>query len=518
MTTVSPVDPVAGRIARWVLSQPSGRVVAMSVVTMATVTAAAYVPFVWLLVTAFYDSRAGSAAAGAALVFNTAVTAVVLPRPNTELSQIRTWIDGDRSHPSAALRASFAYQRMVLRRAVQLLVVVYAFVMPPLVAWLADLTTVETVMYALLNLAGALTAPSLLSATSNLLMRPLRTDMAGAVGDEPVDASSGGTVASRLAWVGFSFATTVGVGCAALVSQFDTRAGRLGAGVLGTLGVALILGVTLWYPLALVPTVRPIRDLTATARRIGAGDYETPLEVTSDDDLGELVEAMNEMQSGLRQRERLRAAFGSYVDPSLAERLLEQGGDTFTGERVDVTVMFVDIRDFTPFAEANPAEATVARLNAVFEIVVRVVGARGGHVNKFLGDGAMAVFGAPHAIDDHADAAVAAATDIAAEVHRSLDGAVRIGIGINTGTVIAGTIGGAGKLEYTLIGDTVNVAARVEQLTKETGDTILLTQATVDALAARPPALASRGDHAVKGKSAPVAVHSLTAAPNATRS
>ena len=174
MTTVSSVDPVAGRLARWVLSQPSGRVVAMSVVTMATVTAAAYVPFVWLLVTAFYDSRAGSAAAGAALVFNTAVTAVVLPRPSTELSQIRTWIDGDRSHPSAALRASFAYQRMVLRRAVPLLVGVYAFVMPPLVAWLADLTTVETVMYALLNLTGALTAPSLLSATSNLFCSPRR--------------------------------------------------------------------------------------------------------------------------------------------------------------------------------------------------------------------------------------------------------------------------------------------------------------------------------------------------------
>ena len=143
--------------------------------------------------------------------------------------------------------------------------------------------------------------------------------------------------------------------------------------------------------------------------RVGAGDYSQRLPVVQDDDLGALAASFNRMQAGLAERQRLHAAFGTYVDPALAARLLEQGDDVFTGERREVTVMFVDIRDFTPFAEANTAEDTVARLNALFEIVVPAVVDAGGHVNKFLGDGALAVFGAPNDLADHADAAVSAA-------------------------------------------------------------------------------------------------------------
>jgi class 3 adenylate cyclase len=171
--------------------------------------------------------------------------------------------------------------------------------------------------------------------------------------------------------------------------------------------------------------------------------------------------------------------------------------------------MFVDIRDFTPFAEANTAEDTVARLNAVFEIVVPAVVDAGGHVNKFLGDGALAVFGAPNDLADHAGAGVKAAVLIHRAVAERFGAELRIGIGINTGKVIAGTIGGAGKLEFTLIGDTVNVASRVEQLTKTTGDTILLTGQTVDALSSPPRGLADRGSHSLKGKSAEVRIFAL---------
>ena len=171
--------------------------------------------------------------------------------------------------------------------------------------------------------------------------------------------------------------------------------------------------------------------------------------------------------------------------------------------------MFVDIRDFTPFAEANTAEDTVTRLNALFEIVVPALVDAGGHVNKFLGDGALAVFGAPNDLANHADSALNAAVLIHRLVGERFGGDLRIGIGINTGVVIAGTIGGGSKLEFTLIGDTVNVAARVEQLTKTTHDAILLTQQTVDALVSRPLELVDRRAHALKGKSAPVQVFSL---------
>jgi adenylate cyclase len=258
----------------------------------------------------------------------------------------------------------------------------------------------------------------------------------------------------------------------------------------------------------------PIRDLAEGTERVVAGDYGRRLPVIQDDDLGALSASFNRMQAGLAERQRLQAAFGTYVDPALAARLLEQGDDVFTGERREVTVMFVDVRDFTPFAEANTAEDTVARLNTLFEIVVPAVVDAGGHVNKFLGDGALAVFGAPNDLADHADAAVTAAVVIQRLVTERFGAKLRIGIGINTGVVIAGTIGAGGKLEFTLIGDAVNVAARVEQLTKTTGDTILLTQQCVDALAARPPGLTDRGSHVLKGKSAAVQVFSLFDASN----
>ncbi|WP_197513905.1 adenylate/guanylate cyclase domain-containing protein, partial [Mycobacterium sp. 1165178.9] len=130
-------------------------------------------------------------------------------------------------------------------------------------------------------------------------------------------------------------------------------------------------------------------------------------------------------------------------------------------------------------------------------------------VNKFLGDGALAVFGAPNELADHAGAALNAAVLIQRLVIERFGGELRIGIGINTGKVIAGTIGGGSKLEFTLIGDTVNVAARVEQLTKTTGDAILLTGRCVDALNHRPAALTDRGFHTLKGKSSAVHLFGL---------
>jgi adenylate cyclase len=271
----------------------------------------------------------------------------------------------------------------------------------------------------------------------------------------------------------------------------------------------LVFAVPITVAAAFSPSLRPVRDLAEATERVAAGVYSQRVPVVQDDDLGALAGSFNRMQAGLAERQRLQAAFGTYVDPVLATRLLEQGDDVFTGERREVTVMFVDVRDFTPFAEANTAEDTVARLNALFEIVVPAVVDAGGHVNKFLGDGALAVFGAPNDLDDHADAAVTAAVVIQRLVAERFGGELRIGIGINTGVVIAGTIGGAGKLEFTLIGDTVNVAARVEQLTKTTGDAILITQQSLDALNGRSPQLVDRGTHALKGKSAATQVFGL---------
>lgn len=313
------------------------------------------------------------------------------------------------------------------------------------------------------------------------------------------------------AWSTISMLASVFVFSAmgAVLGVVVDRAGQVSV-LAVVIGGALTLGFApIIVGAMLSPSLHPIRDLAEGTKRVAVGNYSQRLPVVQDDDLGALAASFNRMQAGLAERQRLQSAFGTYVDPALAARLLQQGDDVFTGERREVSVMFVDIRDFTPFAEANTAEDTVARLNALFEIVVPAVVDAGGHVNKFLGDGALAVFGAPNALANHADAAMAAAEQIHRLVAERFGGELRIGIGINTGKVIAGTIGGGGKLEFTLIGDAVNVAARVEQLTKTTGDAILLTQQTVDALSSLPIELTDRGFHALKGKSAEVRVFGI---------
>jgi adenylate cyclase len=340
-------------------------------------------------------------------------------------------------------------------------------------------------------------------------LRPAREAIAGdvGIGDSLPRSRPSFATWSNLSMLATTFAFTAG-GVSLASTLHLTGDAPLMSIVIG--GLSTLAFVPLTIGAIFSPSMLPIRDLAEGTRRVAAGDYSQRLPVAQDDDLGALAASFNRMQAGLAERQRLQAAFGTYVDPTLAARLLGQGDDVFTGERREVTVMFIDIRDFTPFAEANTAEDTVARLNALFEIVVPAVVDAGGHVNKFLGDGALAVFNAPNDLPDHADAALRAAVVITRRVVERFGQELRIGIGINTGMVIAGTIGGGGKLEFTLIGDTVNVAARVEQLTKTTTDAILLTKQCVEALVSRPPALIDRGLHVLKGKSASVQVFALS--------
>jgi adenylate cyclase len=175
-----------------------------------------------------------------------------------------------------------------------------------------------------------------------------------------------------------------------------------------------------------------------------------------------------------------------------------------------VTVLFLDIRDFTSFAHRSTARQAVALLNEFFGVVVPVLAEHGGHTNKFLGDGVLGVFGAPEPLPDHADRAVAAATAVTAAVEHTFGERCRVSIGVNSGLVLVGTIGAAGHSELGVIGDPVNVAARVEQATRRTGDSVLITEAT-RCLLEEDVALASRGSIELKGKPLPVPVYALEA-------
>jgi class 3 adenylate cyclase len=221
----------------------------------------------------------------------------------------------------------------------------------------------------------------------------------------------------------------------------------------------------------------PLRDLRSGTERVAAGDLRARVPVTGTDEVGRLAGSFNQMVLGLQERERLHEAFGAFVDPQLADRVLAEG-TVLEGEEMEVTVLFLDIREFTAFAERSSAREVVSRLNEFFGEVVPVLVRHGGHANKFVGDGLLGVFGAPDRLRDHADRAMAAALEIAALVRERYGDGLRIGIGVNSGPVVAGTVGGGGHVEFTVIGDAVNTAARVEEVTRQTGDEVLLTEAT----------------------------------------
>jgi len=250
------------------------------------------------------------------------------------------------------------------------------------------------------------------------------------------------------------------------------------------LGISWLIAVVVSFTLSLELVLLVVRslatslgDLRRATERVRGGDYSARVPVVATDETGALAQSFNKMVEGLDERERLREAFGAYVDPGLAERVLREGSD-LAGEELEVSVVFLDIRDFTSFAERAHPHEVVTLLNGFWDLVVPSLLQYGGHANKFIGDCVLAVFGAPQRAADHAEQAVMAALETAELVRERYGGKVAIGIGINSGPVIAGTVGGGGRVEFTVIGDTVNTAARVEAATRQTGDELLITDAT----------------------------------------
>jgi adenylate cyclase len=253
---------------------------------------------------------------------------------------------------------------------------------------------------------------------------------------------------------------------------------------LSDLGLAWVVAVAVSFTISLELTVLVVRSVVASLRdlrrateRVRRGDFSARVPVVSTDETGTLAQSFNTMIEGLDERERLRSAFGAFVDPGLAERVIKEGSE-LAGEEVEVSILFLDIRDFTAFAERSQPTEVVALLSDLWELAVPVLLHHGGHANKFIGDGLLGVFGAPEPLGDHADRAVRAALEIADRVCREFEGRIDVGIGVNSGPVVAGTVGGGGRVEFTVIGDVVNTASRVEAATRETGDQVLITEDT----------------------------------------
>ena len=276
-------------------------------------------------------------------------------------------------------------------------------------------------------------------------------------------------------------------------------------------GIAVSVGLA---TLVAASIAQPLRDVQRAMARVQRGELDTRCAVVSNDEIGAVAEGFNSMVHGLRERETIRETFGKYVSPEVRDEILA-GRVSGAGATLDVTILFADLRDFTPWVESHPAAEVVADLNAYFAEMDAAIRAQGGLVLQFIGDEIEAVFGAPIATTGHADAALAAARAMGERLNafnaaRQTQGkpALRHGIGIHSGTVIAGNIGSSERLSYALVGDAVNVASRIQALNKELGTTVLVSAAT-QALLASSSNLSPLPSTRVKGRSSEVAIYAL---------
>lgn len=250
------------------------------------------------------------------------------------------------------------------------------------------------------------------------------------------------------------------------------------ADILPTVAALALLALLTGYVgtiLATMSIVDPIRDLTGAINQVRRGETATRVPIYDGSEMGVLQAGFNEMMRGLQERQRVRDLFGRYVGSEVARKALEEK-PTLGGEDRLVAVLFVDVIGSTNFAVENPPEVVVKELNAFFEHVVDCVHRNKGIINKFQGDAALAVFGAPLPLDDTAGHALAAARELRQEL---MNLRLTAGIGVSAGHVVAGHIGAHDRFEYTVIGDAVNQAARLTELAKDTPGRVLASASTV---------------------------------------
>lgn len=282
--------------------------------------------------------------------------------------------------------------------------------------------------------------------------------------------------------------------------------------IVGGLGIVFGL-ISAWMVGQLV--VEPVEELQQVARIVATGNLDVRIKSLRADEFGPLIDEFNHMIGELQEKQKLQEIFGRHVGHKAAQQILYRDPN-LGGVEQELTVMFADLRNFTARCEAYPPQEAVAVLNLFLTDMVEIVELHyGGMVNKFLGDGFMALFGVGEDQSNHATLAVVAGQKMLASLHdinrrlgKQGHPPLAMGIGIHTGLAVVGSIGSPQRLEYTAIGNTVNVAARIEALTKELGKPLLLSAATRNAL----PSMISTQQlpaQSVKGQTNPLAIYCL---------
>ena len=241
--------------------------------------------------------------------------------------------------------------------------------------------------------------------------------------------------------------------------------------------ISVAVFAVLWYSRRLV---LPIRKLTSMAREVAEGRYKVSLRVSSEDEIGVLTKSFNQMSKGLQERENLKDSFARFVNREIAEKSL-RGQLKLGGERKEVALLFSDIRNFTSMSEKMRPEELIKFLNTYFTAMVGCIVRNRGTVDKYIGDAIMAHWGAVGSHKNPAEAAVRSALQMRMALmkfNQKRTNKIRFGVGVNYGPVVAGQIGSQERLEYTVIGDAVNTASRLEDLTKQLKVDILITDNT----------------------------------------
>ena len=280
-----------------------------------------------------------------------------------------------------------------------------------------------------------------------------------------------------LTWFTTSAVPMVGVLLLTIAQRYDYFTGTVGeltSAIVALTTAGMVTGVV-GTALVIMSGVDPIKELQTAINRVRRGEQNTLVDIYDGSEIGVLQAGFNEMMRGLRDRQRVRDIFGHYVGAEVAQKALEEVPE-LGGEERKVAVLFIDVVGSTSYAVDHTPEEVVAALNDFFDVVVDVVHRNKGVINKFQGDAALAVFGAPVSLHDAASHALQAAR----ELQRDLAGLeLKAGIGVAAGHVVAGHVGGADRFEYTVIGDAVNGAARLTDLAKDTPGMVLTNAATL---------------------------------------
>jgi adenylate cyclase len=279
----------------------------------------------------------------------------------------------------------------------------------------------------------------------------------------------------------------------------------------GALVVALFIGVGLAGGIT-----SPVQTLVAGMREVLKGNLGHRLRVQREDEIGFLARSFNEMVGGLEEREKIRDVMHKVVSPKIAHELLRRGV-ALGGEVREVSVLFADIRGFTSLSETLPPQELIQLLNAYLSRMSRVIEGEEGVIDKYIGDEVMAIFGTPLPVADHPVRAVAAAVGMLKELRRfnaerERVSPLRVGIGIATGPAVAGNVGSTERLNYTVLGDTVNLASRLQGLTKEYGVPLIMTGATYERVSSVFPCR-SLGQVAVRGRQEETALYTVEGSP-----